>query len=124
MTNEPNTEEKPTTENTQPPSKLLIDRPTDFRFHAAYLIYSNAWDKNDSTDIKTKLNEAIEALSNDKIDYENFYREVNQYRAEFNPEHFEGGRGRGGSMGFIETQRKRDWRQREEKARRNARHGR
>jgi hypothetical protein len=124
MTNEPNTEEKPTTENTQPPSKLLIDRPTDFRFHAAYLIYSSAWDKTSSNDIKLKLNNAIEALSNDKIDYESFYREVNQYRAEFNPEHFEGGRTRGGSMGFIETQRKRDWRQREEKARRNARHGR
>jgi hypothetical protein len=123
MTNEPNTEEKPATENTQPPSKLLIDRPTDFRFHAAYLIYSSAWDKNNSADVKAKLNEAIEALSNDKMDYESFYREVNQYRAEFNPEHFESGRGRG-STGYIETQRKRDWRQKEEKARRNARHGR
>jgi hypothetical protein len=123
MTNEPDTEEKSTIENTQPPSKLLIDRPTDFRFHAAYLIYSSAWDKNSFNDIKLKLNKAIEALSNDKIDYESFYREVNQYRAEFNPEHFEGGR-RGGASGYIETQRKRDWRQREEKARRNARHGR
>jgi len=122
MTDEPNTEEKPAAENIQPPSKLLIDRPTDFRFHAAYLIYSSAWDKNNSADVKAKLNEAIEALSNDKIDYESFYREVNQYRAEFNPEHFEGGRR--GSTAFIETQRKRDWRQREEKARRNARHGR
>ncbi len=122
MTEEPNSEEKPAAESIQPPSKLLIDRPTDFRFHAAYLIYSSAWDKNGSAEAKTKLNEAIEALSTDKIDYESFYREVNQYRAEFNPEHFEGGRSR--SSGFIETQRKRDWRQREERARRNARHGR
>ena len=118
MTNEPNTEEKPETSTTV--SKLLIDVPTDFRFHAAYLIYSGAWDKNNSPETRLKLNEAIEALSQNKIDYETFYREVNKYRAEFNPEHFTGG----GNRGFIETQRKRDWRQREEKARRNARHGR
>ena len=119
MTNEPNTEDKPET-GTQSVSKLLIDRPTDFRFHAAYLIYSGAWDKNNSPEVRLKLNEAIEALSQNKIDYDNFYREVNKYRAEFNPEHFMGGANRS----FIETQRKRDWRQREEKARRNARHGR
>jgi hypothetical protein len=118
MTQEPNNEDKPTPDTAV--SKLLIDRPSDFRFHAAYLIYSGAWDKNTSPEARTKLNQVMEALSKDEIDYETFYREMNHYRAEFNPEHFTGG----SSKSYIETQRKRDWRKREERDRRNARHGR
>jgi len=119
MTQEPNTQDKPTASTSVP--KLLIDRPSDFRFHAAYLIYSSAWDKNTSPEARKKLNDIIEALSRNEIDYENFYREMSQYRAEFNPEHF-----RGGEKGrtFIETQRKSEWRRRDERERRNARHGR
>jgi len=119
MTQEPNTEDKPPTSTAVP--KLLIDRPSDFRFHAAYLIYSGAWDKNTSEEVRKKLNEIMEALSRNEIDYENFYREMNQYRVEFNPEHFKGGVG---MKTYIETQRKKDWRKREERERRNARHGR
>jgi len=111
-------QEQNTNEATAPPvPKKLIDRPSDFRFHAAYLVYSEAWDRASSPEVKTKLNEIIEALSTDKIDYEVFYREVNQYRAGFSPEHF-------GGRTFIETARKRDWRKREERERRNKRHGR
>jgi len=118
MTQEPNTQDKPTTDTAV--SKLLIDRPSDFRFHAAYLIYSGAWDRNTSQEVRKKLNEIMEALSKNQIDYENFYREMNHYRVEFNPEHF-----KGASMkSYIETQRKSDWRKREERERRNARHGR
>jgi len=109
-----------TTETTEPVTKLLIDRPSDFRFHAAYLVYSDAWDRASSPDVKLKLNEIIEGLSEEKLDYEAFYRQISQYRAEFNPEHFSSG-GRGP---FIETQRKKDWRRREERASRNKRHGR
>jgi len=119
MTQEPNAEDKPTTSTVV--SKLLIDRPTDFRFHAAYLIYFDAWDKNTSQEVRTKLNEIMEALSRNEIDYENFYRAMNQYRVEFNPEHFTGG---ASMKSYIETQRKKDWRKREERDRRNARHGR
>jgi len=119
MTQEPNTQEKPTASTSVP--KLLIDRLSDFRFHAAYLIYSSAWDKNTSPEVRKKLNDIIEALSKNEIDYENFYREMSQYRAEFNPEHFRGGENR---RPFIETQRKSDWRRRDERERRNARHGR
>lgn len=100
------------------PTKLM-DKPSDFRFHAAYLTYSEAWDKTSSGEIKLKLNEILTALSEDKIDYETFYRQINQYRAEFNPEHFSGG-----GRHYIETQRKRDWRRREEREGRNKRHGR
>jgi len=113
---EPHTnEEKTPTE----PNKLM-DRPSDFRFHAAFLTYSEAWDKASSVEVKMKLNEIMAALSEEKIDYETFYREINQYRVEFNPEHFSGG----GTRAFIETQRKKDWRRREEREGRNKRHGR
>jgi len=106
-------------EKALPEPNKLMDRPSDFRFHAAYLVYSEAWDKAPSSDIKLKLNEIMDALSAGKIDYETFYREVNQYRVEFNPEHFSGG-----TRTYIETQRKRDWRRREEREGRNKRHGR
>jgi len=99
--------------------KQLIDRSSDFRFHAAYLVYSEAWDKASSSEVKLKLNEIIAALSADKIDYETFYREISQYRVGFNREHFSGA-----GRTFIETQRKKDWRKREERESRNKRHGR
>jgi len=120
MTQEPKPEDKPTTSTAEP--KLLIDRPSDFRFHAAYLVYSDAWDKTASEEVKKKLNELIESLSKEAIEYENFYASIGQYRVEFNPEHFVGGPH--SSRVRIETERKRDWRRKEEAARRNQRHGR
>jgi len=119
MTQEPNTEDKP--ETSTPVSKLLIDRPSDFRFHAAYLTYSSSWDKTASQEVRKKLNEILETLSKNEMDYDEFYQEINRYRAEFNPEHFIGDRR---SKTYIETQRKSEWRKREERDRRNKRHGR
>ena len=117
MTKEPNSPDEQIV--TETVSKLLIDRPSDFRFHAAYLIYSSAWDKATLQEDKKRLNGMVEALSKDVVDYERFYQEINRFRVEFNPEHFSGG-----FQPRIESQRKRDWRKREEKDRRNARHGR
>jgi hypothetical protein len=97
--------------------KLAIDKPSDFRFHAAFLTYSQAWDKAISPEIKTKLNEIIFALSKSEIDYQSFYEQIRQYRSEFNPEHYGGG-----GRTFIETQRKKDWRRMQERNARNARH--
>ncbi len=127
MTEEPNSKEAPsegetptpTAPETPPVQKVLIDKPSDFRFHAAYMTYSDAFDKATSPETKQKLNESITALSAEQIDYETFYRQISQYRVEFNPDHFSG-RGRP----FIETQRKKDWRRREERDSRNKRHGR
>jgi len=104
----------------EPVPKQLIDKPSDFRFHAAYLVYSESWDRTSSSEAKQKLNEAITALSEDKIDYDTFYRQISQYRAQHGAEQFGSGSGRI----FIETQRKKDWRIREERASRNKRHGR
>lgn len=95
--------------------KLLIDRPSDFRFHAAYLAYSDAWDKTSSPEVKTQLNQIITSLSKDEIDAETFYRQISQYR-EANPEHYFGNKIR------IETTRKKDWRKKEAKSARESRH--
>ena len=97
--------------------KLSIDNLSDFKFHAAYLTYSQAWDRASTSEVKTKLNEIITALSRSEIDYQSFYEKISQYRAEFNPEHYSGG----GRL-FIETQRKKDWRRMQERNARNARH--
>jgi len=102
----------------EPVPKQLIDRPSDFRFHAAYLVYSDTWDRASSPETKLKLNEAITMLSEDKIDYETFYRQISQYRGHSGTDQYGGGRV------YIETQRKRDWRRREQKDERNKRHGR
>jgi len=108
------------TEQTAEPvvEKQMIDKPSDFRFHAAYIVYSDIWDRTQSSDDKQKLNEAITMLAEDKIDCETFYRQIGQYRGHAGPDQFSGGRA------FIETQRKRDWRRREERDSRNKRHGR
>jgi len=119
--NEPDEQTKATEQIVaEPVAKQLIDRPTDFRFHAAYMVYSEAWDRASSSEARQKLNEAITALSEEKIDYEAFYRQVSQYRVRSGAEQFSSGSGRA----FIETQRKRDWRIREERSSRNKRHGR
>ena len=128
MTEEPKTSDDQTepteqTEQTEqataePVEKQMIDKPSDFMFHAAYMVYSDAWDRTQSSEAKLKLNEAITMLSEDKIDCETFYREISQYRGHTGPDQFSGGRA------FIETQRKRDWRRREQRDERNKRHGR
>ena len=101
------------TENKRP-SKLEIDRPTDFKFHLAYEIYSRAWDEYDSDSIRAKLNELISALANDENGYPDFYAQIQQYRKDVSS--FRPGRAR------IETQRKKDWQRTETRDGRNRRH--
>ena len=55
-------ETKPETEETKPietqneePTKLFIDKPSDFKFHAAYIAYSETWDKIAAPDIRAEL---------------------------------------------------------------------
>jgi len=97
--------------------KLMIDRSSDFKFHAAYLAYSQAWDKTALQETKTKLNEIITLLSKEEMDYESFYEKMSQY-----VERGSGSKHYAYTRDIIETQRKRDWRKREERAARNARH--
>jgi hypothetical protein len=108
ITAEPQTEEVTVT-------KLSIDKPSDFKFHAAYMAYSETWDKIDAPDVRNELNNIITALSKDEMEYSDFYKALDEYRRH-GSRHYEFSRER------IETQRKRDWRQKSNRQERNARH--
>jgi len=108
---ETKTEENPREEVT----KLLIDKPSDFKFHAAYLAYSETWDKINSPNIRTELNNIIKSLSKEEMSYSSFYKALDEYRRH-GSKHYEFSRQR------IETQRKRDWRQKRNRQERNQRH--
>jgi hypothetical protein len=96
------------------PQKLEIDRPTDFKFHLAYDVYSKAWEENLSENARTKLNELISALAKNEDGYTDFYAQIQEYRKDFSS--FRSGRTR------IETKRKRDWQRTETRDGRNRRH--
>jgi|SRR5271157_6352790 len=98
------------------PEKLLIDDASNFQFHAAYLTYSEAFDKAADPEAKKHLNESIVALQQNQIDCPTFYRNISQYRSENGP----GSRPYGRFM--IKTQRKRDWRRQAQKHERIERH--
>ncbi|MCW4022822.1 MAG: hypothetical protein ACOWW1_09795 [archaeon] len=118
-------ETKTQTEETQQPNepqteqvdKLSIDKPSDFKFHAAYLAYSKTWDKVESPTTKEEINSILVALSKDKMEYDEFYRMLDEFRRQ-GSKHYEFSRQK------IETQRKRDWRQKQNRSQRNQRHGR
>jgi len=109
MTQEPGSSEPAS------PEKLLIDNPSDFQFHAAYLTYSSTFDKATSPEARKLLNENITALQENKIDYQTFYRNISPYRTE------EGSQ-RSYGRAIVRTQRKRDWRRKTQRHERIERH--
>ena len=108
MTEEPDKNETPI------PEKLLIDEPTNFPFHAAYLVYSELFDNVTDAEAKADLNRNIEALQENRIDCETFYRNIAHYRKmspNLRQERFS-----------LQTQRKRDWRKKTQRQDRIKRH--
>jgi hypothetical protein len=107
--------EEPDSNELAPPEKLLIDNLSDFRFHAAYLTYSDIYDKTANPETKKQLNQNITALQQNQIDYATFYRNIDQYRS-----------GEGSQFSYgrtqIRTQKKREWRIKTQKRERNKRH--
>lgn len=109
MTEQPNEQT-----NTQTPTeRLLIDNPENFQFHAAYLVYADAFDKSNDPNAKIELNQNILDLKENKIDSETFYLNISRYRKMDVPrqERFS-----------MQTQRKRDWRKKEQRQDRIKRH--
>lgn len=98
------------------PEKLLIDDPSNFLFHAAYLAYSEAFDKTADPEGKKQLNESIVALQQNQIDCPTFYRNIGRYREDSGPAPRQYGRM------MIKTQRKREWRKQTQKHERIQRH--
>lgn len=108
------TEQPPSNQQT-PPKKLEIDDPSNFQFHAAFLVYSELFDRAGSDDTKKDLNLNIEDLRTNKIDPETFYRNVARYRGDVISE-------RRRDRFTVQTQRKKDWRMKSQKQERIRRH--
>ncbi len=107
--------EEPENNKSTPPEKLLIDNSSDFQFHAAYLAYSDTYDKATNPETKEQLNQNITSLQQDQIDYPTFYKNMTQYRAEVSPQHAH-------RRTRIQGQRKREWRRKAKKRLRNKRY--
>ena len=61
-------------------SKLSFDHASDFKFTAAYDLYSKLFDESPSPDNRNVLNDIISKLFNAEISYPAYYREVNHLR--------------------------------------------
>jgi hypothetical protein len=107
---------EPAPNNQEPtPEKLLIDDPSNFPFHAAYVVYSEVFDSAGGDDAKRELNMNIEDLKNNVISPETFYRNISRFRRDAAPNQRY-------DRFTVQTQRKRDWRvksQRQERIRRH-----
>jgi len=104
-------------ENKEPISaeKLLIDNSSNFQFHAAYVAYSDVFDKVTDAEAKKQLNQSILELQQNQIDYQAFYERIGKFRGE-DPNL------RGYGRAFIKTQKKREWRRKTQKHDRIERH--
>ncbi len=109
MTEQPQSNSEPT------PKKLDIDDPSNFQFHAAYLVYSDLFDHKSAVQDKRDLNQNIEDLKTGKITPEGFYRNVARFRGEGMSE-------RRRDRFTLQTQRKKDWRMKSQKQDRIRRH--
>ena len=106
--------EQPNEQNNPPQvAKLLLDDLSNFQFHAAYLVYEEAFDKVTDAEAKEELNKNIQDLRDNKISAEMFYGNVSRYRKLDVPrqERFS-----------MQTQRKKDWRKKTQRQERIKRH--
>lgn len=106
--------EQPTQPNSQPQiEKLLIDNPQNFQFHAAYLVYEEAFDKVSDAQGKEALNHNLEDLRDNKINPEAFYLNISRFRKVDVPRQ---------ERYSLQTQRKKDWRKKTQRQERIKRH--
>jgi hypothetical protein len=112
MSQQPN-EQNNNNPSAPPIEKLFVDDPAHFQFHAAYLVYSDTFDAVTEAQAKNELNQNLEDLKANKIDYETFYLNISRYRKLDIPrqERFS-----------MQTQRKKDWRKKTQRQERIKRH--
>ncbi len=112
MTEQPN-EQNNNIEPSPKIEKLLIDDLSNFPFHAAYLVYEEAFDKANDAQAKTQLNQYMQDLKDNKIDFQSFYGNLSPFRKLDMPrqERFS-----------MQTQRKKDWRKKTQRQERIKRH--
>jgi len=93
----------------------LFEQMDDFKFIAAYDVYSRAWDNQQGVEEQRRLNDLISQLFNEEISYPNFYSKIEQYKGQFGmPREFQRTR--------IQGERKRDYRRKEQRRSRQKRH--
>jgi hypothetical protein len=114
MTEQPNNEPNSNNQSAPQIEKLLIDAPSSFQFHAAYLVYSDTFDLANE-DAKKELNQNLEDLKENKIDAQTFYVNISRFRKLDQP------MGRPGKF-TVATQRKKDWRMKTQRSERIKRH--
>ncbi len=113
MTQQPNNEQNSNNESPPQIEKLLIDDFSNFQFHAAFLVYEEAFEKASDVESKEELNQNIQELKDNKISTETFYGNVSRFRKLDVPrqERFS-----------MQTQRKKDWRKKTQRQERIKRH--
>lgn len=95
-------------------SKVTFEDVTDFKFSAAYEVYSRAFDEASNDENRQSLNDLVSQLSRDEISYSHFYRDINSFREDTG--------GRGFRRARIFGQRKRAYRRDQVEKDRNKRH--
>ena len=55
-----------------------VFQKTDFKFIAAYNVYSNKFNESDDDEERQRLNELITMLSEDELSYPSFYEEMSK----------------------------------------------
>ena len=106
--------EEPKKEEQAPIEKLLFDEPENFQFHTAYLVYSDLFDHATDDSVKKELNTNIDGLKKNEINLEAFYRNIARFRKLDNLPRQD--------RNPIQTQRKKDWRAKEQRSERIRRH--
>lgn len=106
--------EEPDKQEPSPPEKLLFDEPTNFQFHAAYMVYSDLFDNTTELEVKKELNKNIEELKRKQINCEAFYRNIAHYRKVAPLQRQD--------KVMFQTQRKKDWRMKAQRQERIRRH--
>jgi hypothetical protein len=98
-------------ETIETPQMLLLDNPSDFRFHAAYLAYTEAWTNNVEPTVRQELNVLLQTLHAED-NFPQFYQAINHYRTPAEPP----------SRTRFKAKKKRAWRRSEAKKSRLSRH--
>lgn len=65
---------------TDPEGKVILKDSSNFQLKAAYLAYLEAYNRAVDAETKKYLNQNMIDLQHNRIDYQTFYKNINQFR--------------------------------------------